>query len=161
MPRGTFVPSIVIPRVSDGLSGHLKAIHHQCRKLKRLQPPRLFLELLRRLAHEVTAGGTLARATRLQLGRGFVAGFVISGRRSDSTLGFFAEGFEVVPDFERTRGRDTWIPKLSSPFVVVRVRACPWARRSPRRPLSGVGAERSLLVFRQVRLRGRDPRYHR
>ena len=89
----------------DGLSGHLKAIHHQCRKLKRLQPPRqVFLELLRRLAHEVTAGGTLARATRLQLGRGFVqTRFVISGRYPHQDLiqhslwkrVFFAEGFEV------------------------------------------------------------------
>ena len=65
---------------------------------------RQFLELLSRLAHEVTAGGTLTRATRLQLGRGFVqTRFVISGRYAHQDLiqhslwkrVFFAEGFEV------------------------------------------------------------------
>ena len=60
VPGATFVAHLFDTESYDGgLSEHLKAIHHQCRKLKRLQPPRqVFLELLRRLAHEVTAGGT-------------------------------------------------------------------------------------------------------
>ena len=83
MHQGTFVPSIVTPRVTTTVcpatsrpsSISAASSNSSSRRDK------VFLELLSRLAHEVTAGGTLTRATRLQLGRGFVqTPFVISGR---------------------------------------------------------------------------------
>ena len=44
----------------DGLSGHLKTVHHQRRELELLQPSRqVLLELFTRLAHQVTAGCTV------------------------------------------------------------------------------------------------------
>ena len=84
--RATFAPSIVIPRVTTTVC---PATSRPSRMISAVQARTplasetgITLERLSRLAHEVTAGGTLARATRLSTSnRGFVqTRFVISGR---------------------------------------------------------------------------------
>ena len=125
------------------------------------------------VAHEVTAGGTLARATRLQLGRGRQVcpdsirnfGSIPPPPRSDSTLALEAGLLRgrlrsVAATPPRPTSNELEVATLGfddhrssalrscspSGYEFAPSRACPWARRSPRRPLSGVGAELSVLA---------------
>ena len=161
----TFVPSIVIRELRRRSvrppQGHpsLEAASSNSSSLRDR-----YSSSFGRLAHEVTAGGTLARATRLQLRRGFVqTRFVISGRYPHQDLvqhyapeaGLLRGRLRSVEATPRrptsnelevaTLGFDdrrSSAPHPCSPsgYEFAPSRACPSAPRSSPRPLSGVGA---------------------